>query len=58
MPKTGPPDKSHWEEFYTEIKHQSLLHLMSCLQIASKLEDGYTVNLFVIELNGDTKYTL
>lgn len=32
-----------WHECFSEMKHQSLLHLVSCLQIASKLEDHYTV---------------
>lgn len=36
-------NKSQWQEIYTEIRHQSLLYLVSCLQIASKLENGYKV---------------
>ncbi|KAK4029007.1 cyclin N-terminal domain-containing protein 1 isoform X1 [Daphnia magna] len=33
--------KMRWQEFCMEMRHQSLLHLVSCLQIASKLENGY-----------------
>jgi hypothetical protein len=41
-----------FQEIYTEIRHQSLLHLVSCFQIASKLEDGYKVeNLMIYILN-------
>ena len=40
---TTTPKKDVFQDIHTEIKHQSLLHLISCLQIASKLEDGYKV---------------
>jgi len=36
--------KAHWQEIFTEIKHQGLLYLVSCFQIASKLELSYKVN--------------
>lgn len=36
-------NKDSFEEMLTTLRHQSLLHLVSCLQIASKLEDGYKV---------------
>lgn len=39
--------KMRWQEFCMEMRHQSLLHLVSCLQIASKLENGYKVGLFI-----------
>ena len=42
VPSTTPK-KIIFQEIYTEIRHQSLLHLVSCFQIASKLEDGYKV---------------
>ena len=29
---------AHWQEIFTEIKHRGLLYLVSCFQIASKLE--------------------
>lgn len=35
---------TYWNDYLTEINHQSILHLVSCLQIASKLEDNYKVN--------------
>ncbi|EFX80305.1 hypothetical protein DAPPUDRAFT_304171 [Daphnia pulex] len=35
--------KISFQEIHTELRHQSLLHLVSCLQIASKLENGYKV---------------
>ena len=36
--------RAHWQEIFTEIKHQGLLYLVSCFQIASKLELSYKVN--------------
>lgn len=36
--------KAHWQEAFTTIKHQGLLYLVSCFQIASKLEVNYKVN--------------
>lgn len=38
---------SQAQNMLVEIRHQSLLHLASCLQIASKLEDGYKVSSFL-----------
>lgn len=33
----------HQQTVWAEMKHQSLLSMISCLQIASKLESNYTV---------------
>jgi len=35
--------RAHWQEIFTEIKHQGLLYLVSCFQIASKLELSYKI---------------
>nr|CAH0113390.1 unnamed protein product [Daphnia galeata] len=35
------PKKILFQGIFTEIRHQPLLHLVLCLHIASKLEDGY-----------------
>lgn len=40
-----PSTTTNNEEIKMELKHQSILYLVSCLQIASKLEDGYKVYL-------------
>jgi hypothetical protein len=39
--------KDLYQDIITEIRHQSLLRLVSCLQIASKLENGYKVESLI-----------
>ena len=36
-------DSDKWNEAITEMRHSCLFHLVSCLQIASKLESNYKV---------------
>ena len=41
--RTFLPPTSYMTDFRKEVAHKTLLHLMSCLQITSKLDDTYLV---------------